>query len=382
MRGLAETITRLSAAAGRNGYSSTGELGRLARLEDFGSNPDNLGAYTYFPAAVSRPAPLVVVLHGCTQIASGYDTGSGWSELADEYGFALLFPEQQRANNVHGCFNWFEPGDTCRDVGEALSIRQMIAACEVRHCIDRDCVFITGFSAGGAITSTMLATYPEVFAGGAIIAGLPYGVASSMVQAFERMRGHALPSEPALAAKVIGASAHTGPWPTVAVWHGSADATVAVANAEAIVQQWRTVHVLAEQPDSVDHMTGALHSVWRDPDGRVALEQYIITGMGHAVPLQTTGPDACGAVAPYMVDVGISSTRRIAQSWGLAVSPARRPVDGDVRGEEGILSPPAATRYATRKLQGVRAERDDRLSRAQGLMKIIEDALRAAGLMK
>jgi feruloyl esterase len=33
------------------------------------------------------------------------------------------------------------------------------------HSIDPACIFITGLSAGGAMTSVMLATYPEVFAG-------------------------------------------------------------------------------------------------------------------------------------------------------------------------------------------------------------------------
>ena len=37
------------------------------------------------------------------------------------------------------------------------------------------------------MTSVMLVTYPEVFAGGAIIAGLPYGAAANMQQAFETM---------------------------------------------------------------------------------------------------------------------------------------------------------------------------------------------------
>ena len=35
------------------------------------------------------------------------------------------------------------------------------------------------------MASVMLATYPEVFAGGAIIAGLPYGAATNVQQAFE-----------------------------------------------------------------------------------------------------------------------------------------------------------------------------------------------------
>jgi poly(3-hydroxybutyrate) depolymerase len=62
----------------------------------------------------------------------------------------------------------------------------------VEHAIatfaaDRGKVFVIGLSAGGAMASAMLATYPEVFAGGAIIAGLPYGCATNVQQAFETM---------------------------------------------------------------------------------------------------------------------------------------------------------------------------------------------------
>ena len=78
----------------------------------------------------------------------------------------LLFPEQQRANNFNLCFNWFSPADNQRDGGEALSIRQMIAAVVEAHDIDASRIFVTGLSAGGAMTSILLASYPEVFAGG------------------------------------------------------------------------------------------------------------------------------------------------------------------------------------------------------------------------
>lgn len=87
------------------------------------------------------------------------------------------------------------PGDTKRNGGEALSIRQMIEAVAVEYGLDRGRIFITGLSAGGAMTSVMLACYPEVFAGGAIIAGLPYGIAKTIPEAFDRMRGHGMPSE-------------------------------------------------------------------------------------------------------------------------------------------------------------------------------------------
>src|SRR5215470_13383145 len=148
---------------------------RLREIVGFGSNPGNLRMFGYRPATLADNPALVVVLHGCTQTAAGYDLGAGWSTLADRYGFVLLLPEQQRSNNPHGCFNWFRPEHSRRNQGEPLSIRQMIEKCVVDFGIDRRRIFITGLSAGGAMTSVMLACYPEVFAGGAIVAGLPYG---------------------------------------------------------------------------------------------------------------------------------------------------------------------------------------------------------------
>jgi len=99
-------------------------------------------------------------------------------------GFALLLPEQQRTNNPNSCFNWFQSGDIERGHGEAASIRQMVATMVSDHGIDPARVFVTGLSAGGAMTPVMLATYPEVFAGGAIIGGLPYGAATNIAAGF------------------------------------------------------------------------------------------------------------------------------------------------------------------------------------------------------
>src|SRR5690349_8907610 len=115
---MSDTIARLAAAAARDAGASQSTSG-LQALGDFGTNPGALKAFVHLPDHLAPGAPLVVVLHGCTQSAGGYDRASGWSQLADEQGFALLYPEQQRGNNANGCFNWFEPDDTRRDSGEA-----------------------------------------------------------------------------------------------------------------------------------------------------------------------------------------------------------------------------------------------------------------------
>ncbi|RYD84555.1 MAG: PHB depolymerase family esterase, partial [Sphingomonadales bacterium] len=178
MRKLSDTIAHLAAMRSTANSANHSSAGRLQGLTGFGSNPGNLAASVHIPERLSDRPALVVVLHGCLQTAAAYDSGSGWSHLADEHGFAVLFPEQRRANNANLCFNWFLPEDNARDLGEAHSISGMIAAVVRDHGIDPARVFVTGLSAGGAMASVMLATYPELFAGGAIIAGLPFGCAS------------------------------------------------------------------------------------------------------------------------------------------------------------------------------------------------------------
>ncbi|MCA1654401.1 MAG: PHB depolymerase family esterase [Sphingomicrobium sp.] len=362
-RNLGTTLSHLKDAARRYKLAALPAMeigsGRLTEVHDFGSNPGALRAFTYVPPRVD-PCALVVVLHGCTQSAASYDHGSGWSELAERFGFAVLFAEQQRSNNANLCFNWFVGDDCRRGRGEALSIRRMIAAVVELESIDPARIFVTGLSAGGAMTSVMLATYPEVFNGGAIIAGLPFGAASSVPEAFERMRGHGHAADETSAAMVRAASQHRGPWPSISVWHGTADPTVAPMNAKAIIGQWRSLHAVGVAPDREDIIDGFPHRVWIDSDGREAIEEYSISGMGHGTPLRVNGEDGLGAAIPHMLDVGISSTRRIAERWGL-LKHARSRV---VAAKQAVPLRPA-----------------NPSGEASGLQATIEAALRSAGLM-
>lgn len=300
--------------------TSSNTSDRLSVLKNFGTNPGSLSADIYIPKNFPKNGPLVVVLHGCTQSAESYDIGSGWSALADECGMALLFPGQRLTNNLLGSFNWFETGDSQRGGGEPLSIRQMIKQVVDDHAVDPSRVFITGMSSGGAMTSVMLATYPEVFSGGAIIAGLPYRSAKTLTQAFFRMKGYGGPSDRKLNALVRGASKFAGPWPTISVWHGDSDATVDNSNASSIVRQWQKIHKVEGPPTRLEMVEGFPRQVWCDADGRVVIEHYIIGEMGHGTPISAEGDEGLGEEGDYMLEVGISSTRRIADFWGLTQS--------------------------------------------------------------
>ena len=367
MRRLSDTLARLKRLP--RGLPPSVPDTRLRRFSSGLPNPGQLGGWIYVPQSAAPGAPLVVVLHGCTQNAAGYDQSSGWSRLADEHGFVLLYPEQQRSNNSNLCFNWFLADDVARGRGEARSIREMVAAVQAEFDTDPQRVFVTGLSAGGAMAAAMLATYPDVFAGGAVIAGVPFGIARSVPEAFDRMRGHGHPHPDTLSTLVRSASSHSGDWPTLSVWHGTADQTVDRSNAALLIEQWRRLHGAPQAPDKTELVRGYPRHVWCDSNERDVIEEYSITGLGHGTPLDTRGSRHGEQSAPFMLEAGISSTERTGRFWGIVPD---RVDDSAVI----ALAAPAARAELRPQLKAVG------LPSEMGIEQTIENALRSAGLMK
>lgn len=333
-------------AAGVTGATS----GILSEVANFGSNPGNLKMFKYMPDRLRDPAPLVVVLHGCNQSAAGYYDRSGWAKYADEAGFALLLPEQQvglgpvlpsfpglisvdTRNHQTRCFNFAELRDSQRDSGEALSIRQMIDRMRVETRINDARIFVTGLSAGGGMAAVMLATYPEVFAGGAIIAGVPYRCGTKTLTA-EADCGVTLPFRPHKSApnrtpaawgQLVrqAATQHQGPWPRVAIWQGTADATVDPLNAVELMEQWTNVHGIDQAIDETEEGANYTRRVFKDAQGKALVESFELRGFGHATPIDPDGRDEpCRTLGDaFIVDANICSSHRIARFWGLLGEP-------------------------------------------------------------
>jgi poly(3-hydroxybutyrate) depolymerase len=168
------------------------------------------------------------------------------------------------------------------------------------------------------MTSVMLACYPERFAGGAIIAGVPYGIAANSKEAMTGMLRSPARSSSELGDLVRSASQHRGPWPRISVWHGDADRTVNPANADEIVKQWLAVHQLPSAPTSQDTVDGHPHQVWRAGDGETIVEAYTINNMPHGTPIGSAeNGEQYGMQGEFLIDAGISSTYHIAKFFGL-----------------------------------------------------------------
>jgi feruloyl esterase len=308
-------VAVLAMAAATLLLAAPARAAELTPVTGFGSNPGNLAMYAYRPDGMPSGAPAVVLLHGCSQNASGYVANSGWRTLADRWRFALVVAEQRSANNSSSCFNFFETGDTARGQGEALSIRQMVAHAVSAYGLNVSRVYVSGLSAGGAMSAVMLAAYPDVFAGGSVIAGLPYRCATSMVNAFSCMNPGVDRTPAQWGDLVRGAfSGYAGPRPRVAIWHGTSDPTVVPLNAAESRDQWTNVAGVSTTPTG----TAALPAnTSLERYGNDVVRLYRVAGMGHGTPVDPgTGPEQCGTAAAYFLDT-ICSTYHDAVYFGL-----------------------------------------------------------------
>jgi len=311
---------------------------QLVQVPSFGSNPGALDMYEYVPDGMPADAPLVVLLHGCSQQASGM-IPSGFLDLADEYHFYLVLPQQRSANNPVNCFNWAgeygDPANLVRGKGENMSIKQMIDKMEADHSIDPAHVYIAGFSSGGAFAAVMLATWPELFDAGAVMSGVPYHCATTVQGAYDCM---ALGSHPELKKTpaqwgdlVRDASNHGGAYPRVILFHGTSDTTVHPDNMLELVDQWTNVHGIAADPTESEMVAG--HQRQRFGDGEV--EAWRIGGMVHAVAIGDDPDHACGTAGSYMADKGLCEAYRAIRFFGLTGEEDPPPGGGGDGGGDG-----------------------------------------------
>jgi poly(hydroxyalkanoate) depolymerase family esterase len=317
--------------------------GGLVQVMSFGSNPAGLRMWKYVPDNVPSNAPLVVALHACTQQASDYQH-VGWNQLADQYKFYVLYPEQNSTNNALTCFNWAgdntnlitgdnDPRNLTRGQGENLSIKQMVDQMKADYSIDAARVFVTGLSGGGAETPLLMATWPDVFAGGATFAGIPYYCTINKNQVTTCMSGGVThtPQEWGDLVRQKGYAGYSGAWPRLIVWQGANDSVVSIKNMDNLVAQWTNVQGIGQTATSTDTVDGVPRQIFRNTSGLPVVMTYKVPNMDHGQAIDTK--KMCGQAQQYILDIGLCSAYRVAVDWGLV--PGQSVDDGGVATNDG-----------------------------------------------
>lgn len=314
----------------------------LELVSSFGENPGDLRMYVHRPSGFREGLPLVVALHGCTQTATDFDDETGLIALAEEIPFLLLLPEQREENMPRRCFRWYDTHDNQPGQGESASILAMVDAAIEAEGVDPDRVFILGHSSGGAMTAVMLANYPNRFAGGAVIAGLPVGCnrpSGAFDLVWNSLQVKSITPDGADASYACGIggfdltdrdgvewagyvtdSAETLPesWPLLSLWQGTADTIVNPDNLRELTEQWTTVQGIGPVADERELVGNAIREVYHDTAGIARIETWSLDGFDHAVPIDTAGDRAaCGQAADYVKTTDICAVRRIADFWNL-----------------------------------------------------------------
>lgn len=269
-------------------------VGRSATVGDSSHRP-----LVHVPSGLdaAKPAPLVCMLHGCTQDPATFAAATLMNHAADRHGFVVVYPGQDRGRNPQGCWNWFLAEHQQRDLGEPAMIAAIVGdliTAESECRIDSERVYVAGLSSGAAMAVILGACYPDLFAAVAVHSGLAYKSATSMGSAFGAMaRGAMTDAHGHAAHRAMGPHARSVPSMVI---HGSADRTVAPANATHVLRQSMAANHLAA-PETCDHEAehptsscrghtdrgqAYAQSRWVDARGMLMHELLMVEGLGHA----------------------------------------------------------------------------------------------------
>lgn len=296
----------------------------LTEIKHFANNPGNLKMFVHSNLEKdSTEVPLVVVLHGCGQNANDVAELTGWNKLADLNNFVVLYPQQKMVNNPDLCFNWFNEHDIEKGKGESESIYQMISFVRKHYSIDSNRIYITGLSAGAAMSVVMTATHPDLFESQAIFAGGAYKIATNPIEGIKAMRGNIKSSKEKLIEDVRAQNPdYKGEYPTLIIYQGLNDPIVNSKSTDLLINQWTGINNSDTIPDKIEKAYSGVEDITRteylDSSGRLVITYYEVNNLGHKLMIKPGEEEnEGGELGIFGIDKNFHSSYQTAKEFGI-----------------------------------------------------------------
>ena len=116
---------------------------------------------TYVPKNVEKSPALVISLHGMNQDPEYQQKQTQWNALADTEGFIVTYP--QGNGNA-----WDISGN-----GDIQFVEQIMSDMELKHNVDKNRIYVSGFSMGGMMTYHCMAKLADKVAAFGPVSGIP-----------------------------------------------------------------------------------------------------------------------------------------------------------------------------------------------------------------
>ncbi|MFC5610200.1 alpha/beta hydrolase family esterase [Variovorax soli] len=278
---------------GRDPIAPSIELGSwLAGLATGPGGPRRY--YLYQPPnlrAEEGHLPVMVMLHGCGQMAMDFARITRMHQLAARERFFVLYPEQDRLANSKGCWNWCERTSGLA-VAEAATLMAAINQVCKQYSTDPHRIAVAGLSAGASMAALLASLFPQRIKAVAMHSGVAPGAAMSALTAMSAMTGlHAPPITFTAVGKAVRAAAAGTTLPGLFVLHGDADDVVAPSNADSTAGIWSMATGSAIGTERTWQHEGrhAVHETEFTRKGRTIVTLCKVQGLGHAWSGGTTG---------------------------------------------------------------------------------------------
>ncbi|WP_372825445.1 PHB depolymerase family esterase [Polaromonas sp.] len=208
--------------------------------------------WLYLPSSAGtapRPVPLVVMLHGCQQMATDFAQSTRMNALAERKGFAVLYPQQSAAADAHRCWHWYKRS-TQEGLGDVRLIAQMIAHVQGKHGLDTSRTYAAGLSAGAALANILALRYPAMVAAVGLHSAPVFGTTDSPMSAFRAMQ-HGSGTAHRESVQAFGTAAPAFPGMPAILIHGARDSVVRRINMTQLTEQFTILNaalITREQP--------------------------------------------------------------------------------------------------------------------------------------